>query len=623
MLGFYMGFIIDLLKNSNEFIDRSLADGYVLGLAFVCLLLAVLHVYHLFQVRRQKNRYLREMLGLEDELQAVFKDRTLCRLESQILREFVSQTELKKSLNLLLRRFVPNPQQGMAAFVEFRPRGHFVTQSRGLSQESQQSLYLDRELIDQVARNGVMLVVPSKLRQSQLLSSLTHTDRGKVRQLILVALGAPEEMSDAVCGVSGFREGESPDLSSQNLPCPPSGDLVGVFLTTALYPSRASLEQQMELAKRLMASVGGNLKRAQALEVQEHELRSASEILKLRSITDRHYSTPLKMIEEFLTSLAGKVGSDRVTLYLTTQNAGTLHTALVRCGTAMPLGAQSRWQQHEDLLADASYPDKHLQTFDQPRLLHHGIDSLIGGALVAPLIRNDSAIGILCLTKRGREPFDPSQRELAAWAADYLAKTLLRVLNHTIVERRAREDALTELANRREFDQRIVEELQRSEQSGTQCSLLLMDLDHFKSVNDTYGHQAGDEVLRVTAKILREQVLQIRSGDRVLIARYGGEEMAVLLPGISVLGAVRIGESIRAAVEAAGIRHGQHELHVTSSVGVATYPDHSLTVSELIGAADAALYQAKESGRNQVVCASAALVGDDWKQSPGEIVSQE
>jgi diguanylate cyclase (GGDEF)-like protein len=178
------------------------------------------------------------------------------------------------------------------------------------------------------------------------------------------------------------------------------------------------------------------------------------------------------------------------------------------------------------------------------------------------------------------------------------------VLNQAIVEKEAREDSLTELANRRAFDQQIKREIQLAREKKREVSLLLFDLDRFKSINDKYGHQAGDLVLRRTAQLLKDETREsVRAGDRVLVARYGGEEMAVLLPHVGLVGAHRIGESIRRAVDTELFLFHNKEMHVTLSVGIATFPGHADKVHELISAADAVLYEAKETGRNQVVTA--------------------
>jgi diguanylate cyclase (GGDEF)-like protein len=157
-------------------------------------------------------------------------------------------------------------------------------------------------------------------------------------------------------------------------------------------------------------------------------------------------------------------------------------------------------------------------------------------------------------------------------------------------------DGLTGLYNHRHFYETLARELQRSERERAPLSLLLLDLDHFKQYNDRYGHTEGDAALRMFA---RQLLASIRSSDSAF--RYGGEELAVLLPACPAEQALEVGEKVRAAVEAAGRRSGNHP--VTTSVGVASYPDHAGTAQDLVTSADTALYDAKRDGRNRVVAA--------------------
>jgi diguanylate cyclase (GGDEF)-like protein len=126
----------------------------------------------------------------------------------------------------------------------------------------------------------------------------------------------------------------------------------------------------------------------------------------------------------------------------------------------------------------------------------------------------------------------------------------------------------------------------------------MMDIDHFKSFNDTYGHQQGDIVLKELARVFQQQV---RGCD--VLARYGGEEFAVVMPETDAGVAVRVAERLRAAVEEHGIPGQEEELKVTISMGVATVPRGDIaTPAELVTAADQALYRAKENGRNRIEC---------------------
>lgn len=157
-------------------------------------------------------------------------------------------------------------------------------------------------------------------------------------------------------------------------------------------------------------------------------------------------------------------------------------------------------------------------------------------------------------------------------------------------------DELTGLFNRRELMRALKDELARYGRTGQPLSLVLLDVDHFKNVNDRYGHPAGDDVLRRVAKLVENN---IRTLDRA--ARYGGEEIAVLLPHTPAKGAEVVAERIRVGLEAMTVRWGGQELRVTASFGIASVPEHADNEADLVAAADAALYAAKAAGRNRVV----------------------
>ncbi|MEM1417795.1 MAG: GGDEF domain-containing protein [Myxococcota bacterium] len=159
-------------------------------------------------------------------------------------------------------------------------------------------------------------------------------------------------------------------------------------------------------------------------------------------------------------------------------------------------------------------------------------------------------------------------------------------------------DALTQVYNRRYLDERLASELAYAQRHATPLSLMLVDLDHFKGINDTFGHPAGDAVLRTVAATLARVV---RTED--LVARYGGEEFCVLARGISPEGATRFGERIRETLAELAIAVGDKTLRVTASLGVSTFDGaHPFAdASSFLHAADVALYQAKNTGRNRVV----------------------
>lgn len=164
----------------------------------------------------------------------------------------------------------------------------------------------------------------------------------------------------------------------------------------------------------------------------------------------------------------------------------------------------------------------------------------------------------------------------------------------------SRTDGLTGLVNRRHFEERLAQEFSRSERYRTPLSCFLLDIDHFKKVNDTWGHQFGDVVLREVAGVARRA---LRDVD--VLARYGGEELVALLPETSPEEAWRAAERVRMGVEAmrltAQTPDGPKPVRCTASIGVATFPSDGVETGEqLVNAADECLYVAKEAGRNQV-----------------------
>lgn len=168
----------------------------------------------------------------------------------------------------------------------------------------------------------------------------------------------------------------------------------------------------------------------------------------------------------------------------------------------------------------------------------------------------------------------------------------------TALEDLAARDGLTGVANRRSFDGKIMHEWLRGRRDAAPLGLLLVDVDHFKRYNDTYGHQKGDDCLRRVAGAASTVVF--RPAD--MVARYGGEEFGIILPGTDLDGALIVADRIREAVLRLDIEHGGGENgRLTLSVGAAAVvPDQDLDCESLIGAADAALYCAKRDGRNRV-----------------------
>jgi diguanylate cyclase (GGDEF)-like protein len=227
-----------------------------------------------------------------------------------------------------------------------------------------------------------------------------------------------------------------------------------------------------------------------------------------------------------------------------------------------------------------------------------------GTVTVVPLKLEDRVIGaiIVAAERAGAVPQDEARNVTLLGAL--AAPSLEMVWEMEEVSRRARTDALTGLANRRAFDEQIESQLAHADRFGHPVSLILADVDHFKVVNDSWGHEAGDVVLKSIAGTLQEGV---RTVD--VCARFGGEEIAIILPQTALVGAVELADRLRAAVGANRIWAAGNDIPVTISCGVASYPDGALTKEAFFAAADRALYEAKSAGRNCVRSAAPKPTG--------------
>lgn len=546
-------------------VDRAFAGGYVLALALVCLLQYMFYLFRLTEVKSQRKQDLLLLEDLESDLQSAERDRTLSQLENSILRDVVSESDLGRALEMLLCRYIPDADSGSAAFIQMLQNGEQqVLHCRGVDEEETASLLIGPELLQRLATEPVVIVQQDELRQTPLARMLDHDE----------SPGNPSENGRRELLLFGIHDLEV---------------LEGVLVTSRLFPAGACRDYQIELARRLMASIAGNMQRSRIMRQNERQLWSVREMLELRAITDGRYETPLQMVEEYLHCLRCQLHADQATLYLSRaeDNRAALLLADSPHSDEVPQGR---------VLNGPEGCPQETVTFDTGQL-----EQIQGNrGLVLRMSRHGRPVGRLRLVRTDQTEFLRAERELAGWAAEYLSETILRVLSHVAVQRQAMQDGLTELSNRRAFEEQLGREIDVARQEGTACSLLLIDLDRFKSINDRYGHQAGDTVLRSVADVLRDQMLRMRSNDRAMVARYGGEELAVLLPGIPLVGARRIAESMREAIEQSSSSRGQQVLRVTASIGLAEFPTMADCREGLVARADAALYHAKQNGRNQV-----------------------
>ena len=225
-------------------------------------------------------------------------------------------------------------------------------------------------------------------------------------------------------------------------------------------------------------------------------------------------------------------------------------------------------------------------------------------SLCTPLTVSGEVIGSVLVSRDSRA--DPRQRRLVRASVSQAAPVLANLRNLAIAQRRAATDGLTGLANKRSVGDSLKRMFAQSSRTASPLAVVMLDLDHFKALNDRFGHPAGDQVLASVGAAIRST---LREGD--FAGRNGGEEFAVILPNTDALGASAVAEKLRKAI--AEILVPGVDVDITASLGVAAYPEHGLSPERLERLADAALYVAKRSGRNRVEIA-AAHPGEDEEQ---------
>lgn len=235
------------------------------------------------------------------------------------------------------------------------------------------------------------------------------------------------------------------------------------------------------------------------------------------------------------------------------------------------------------------FHEHEFQTFGTPNVTLSGLAILIQG--------RSGQLGTLFTQSYKPNSYTDEDVAILELLAAHVATAIETAQLFAEVERLATIDPLTELINRRELFRRMHQEVARAQRTKRPLALLMLDIDHFKQVNDTYGHQMGDHVLTTVAGLCRTG---LRTSD--VAGRYGGEEIVILLPEIGHDGALRVAERMRTSIEALSVVVGGVTIQVTSSVGVAvTGPEKEYQIERLLSEADQALYLAKQQGRNCVV----------------------
>jgi diguanylate cyclase (GGDEF)-like protein/PAS domain S-box-containing protein len=287
--------------------------------------------------------------------------------------------------------------------------------------------------------------------------------------------------------------------------------------------------------------------------------------------------------------------------------AGQSGCLAILSGPGRHLETVARWGDETILKSSFSLEDcwalrrGKLHEVSDPRtdlLCHHFVHQPQAGYLCVPLIVQSGTTGLLFLTGAAEKVLGSvTRQQLAVEVGETIKMSLSNLKLREKLREEAIHDPLTGLFNRRYLEENLVRELHRARRGNSPLCVAMLDLDNFKPFNDTFGHDAGDALLRELAQVMRDK---LRKSD--ICCRYGGDEFVLVLPDSSLADARRRVEQICVLVKELQIRHGGPPLDATTiSAGVAGVPEHGSTAAELLQAADTAMYAAKQAGRNRVV----------------------
>jgi len=232
-------------------------------------------------------------------------------------------------------------------------------------------------------------------------------------------------------------------------------------------------------------------------------------------------------------------------------------------------------------------------------LYANGPDQSVGSIIGMPLKFNDNIVGVMNLSRSTRGGFSSSELRLLGLLADQAAVAISNASLHQTVSQQAYSDMVTGLPNRRALDERLDEEVIKARRTGGTFAVIMLDVDGFKAVNDTYGHAVGDQVLRGIFNFL---ATGLRSTD--FLARYGGDELTLILSQSDPPSATVVVQKILELVQQFSFEvPGGEQLHLGLSCGIAMFPGHANTAANLLRAADEALYRAKKQQRGSYLMA--------------------
>jgi two-component system cell cycle response regulator len=319
-----------------------------------------------------------------------------------------------------------------------------------------------------------------------------------------------------------------------------------------------------------------------------------------------------KLVNIALFALISHLGSKSAALLMSTSPIDSLIVPLDSKGILEDKASRLSVDRFDELFKYFKDKDKPMLVSDLKRMLPE-TESLTniedaGIVLIAPVHHGNHLDGFILLGERIKsKEYQAEEIDVLKMFNSMLAVAITNASMYERIKELSYTDGMTQLHNYRYFEKRLSEELARAKRNSQGLALLILDVDHFKNYNDTLGHQAGDEALRILSNVLKETA---RNVD--IVCRYGGEEFAAILPNMNMEGAEIFAERVREAIEIEKFpkEEVQPKGCITVSIGVSFFPNHSEEISDLIYKADLALYKAKKDGRNRVIFFNESVASD-------------
>lgn len=366
------------------------------------------------------------------------------------------------------------------------------------------------------------------------------------------------------------------------------GKVFGILRVENVRRKRPFLEKDIPILNDFAHELASVLR---ALEMAAAEREQVAQMQALHEVSNAIFRSLRldEMLKSVAQSLITQLGFDRTRIYLINREGESLESVLTMD------------QRQQESVEKESFPLK--------RGVHPMVDLILGKTgderleryqrtiVYLPLRTRDENMGVLMVDNLlSQQEIPPEQITILTAIAGQLGMAIKNARLFQGVEELSITDGLTGLYLLRYFKQRLKEEFYRAERTNGQLSLMILDIDHFKRFNDTYGHPAGDTILATVAERILSNARKVD-----LTARYGGDEFVILLPDTSADEALLLAERLHHAVsDEPLLLPDKSAIHLTASIGVATYPTHAATIDELIKRADEALYWIKSHGRNRI-----------------------